>query len=209
MPTVCNITQARSSSLSEGFSSPEREFFSLSEIDSGDLISVFQMLGLVGYFKWLSMMHDSILWDTMELKLMKLAWYTYEIWFEGWWYIGMRFICWWIYVLLTFKLYVQLHDKNLFNLAYLFRLFVCLMCGFLLLRWSSIYWCEQMWELLVVVRVMEISPHSLSWVESRFLEFSFRVVAHVLPCSWSFYVEYCRIFFPICNGIMVCLSFPF
>jgi len=55
MPTMCNLAQARADSLSEGFSLPEREFFSLSEIDSSDL---FQMLGLIGYFKWLSMMHD-------------------------------------------------------------------------------------------------------------------------------------------------------
>jgi len=56
-------------------------------------------------------------------------------------------------------LYVQLHDKNLFTLAYPFYLLVCYMCGFLLLRWSSIYCCEQLWELLVVVRVMKILLH--------------------------------------------------
>jgi len=58
VPNVSNLAQARSGSLNEGFSLPEREFLSLSEIDCGDLISVFQMLLLVGYFKWLSMMHD-------------------------------------------------------------------------------------------------------------------------------------------------------
>ena len=45
--------------------------------------------------------------------------------------------------------------------------FVCSMCGFLLLRWSSIYWCEHMRELPVVIRVMEVPLLSLSWVKSR------------------------------------------
>jgi len=30
-------------------------------------------------------------------------------------------------------------------------LLMCLVCGSLLLWWSSIYWCEQMWEILVIV----------------------------------------------------------
>jgi len=52
---------------------------------------------------------------------------------------------------------MQWYDKSFSTLAYPFCLFVCSMCGFILLRWSSIYWCEQMWELPVVIRVMEIS----------------------------------------------------
>ena len=66
------------------------------------------------------------------------------------------------------------------TLAYPFFLFVYCVCGFLLLRWLSIYWCEQMRELLVVIRVMEISLLSSYWVGSCLSEFSFRVVAHVL-----------------------------
>jgi len=59
---------------------------------------------------------------------------------------------------------MQLYDKTFSTLAYPFCLFVCSMCGFLLLWWSSIYWCEHMWELLVVTRVMEIPLRSYSWV---------------------------------------------
>jgi len=46
---------------------------------------------------------------------------------------------------------------NYFLLWLTFCLFDCYVCGFLTLQWSSIYWCEQMRELPVVVRVMEIS----------------------------------------------------
>jgi len=49
-------------------------------------------------------------------------------------------------------------------------------------------------ELLVVIRVMEIPLLSLSWVRSRLSELSFRVVAHVLPCSWIIYFKYCSTF---------------
>jgi len=45
--------------------------------------------------------------------------------------------------------------KTFFTLAYPFYLLVFILCGFLLLRWSSIYWCEQIWEPLMVIRVME------------------------------------------------------
>jgi len=58
-------------------------------------------------------------------------------------------------------------------LAYPFCLFVCSVCRFLLLRWSSIYWCKQMRELLVVVKKMEIMLLSSSWNESRLSEFFF------------------------------------
>jgi len=50
---------------------------------------------------------------------------------------------------------MQLYGKTFFTLAYPFCLFVCLVCSLLLLWWSSIYWCEQMWQLLMVLRVME------------------------------------------------------
>jgi len=49
--------------------------------------------------------------------------------------------------------YVWLHDKTTFGSSLL--LFVCCMfcmCGSLFLRWSSIYWCEQMWETPVANR---------------------------------------------------------
>jgi len=35
----------------------------------------------------------SILYDTMGLKLMSLAWYAYETWLDGWLYIGIRLVC--------------------------------------------------------------------------------------------------------------------
>jgi len=57
-----------------------------------------------------------------------------------------------------------------------FCLLVFLMCDFLLLRWSSIYWCEQMWEPLVVISVMEIPLLSLSWVGSPYSKFSFKAL---------------------------------
>jgi len=42
----------------------------------------------------------------------------------------------------------------------LLLLLVCvLVCGFLSLQWSSIYWCEKMWELLVVNKEMVIPLH--------------------------------------------------
>jgi len=47
---------------------------------------------------------------------------------------------------------MQLYDKTFSTLAHPFYLFACLMCGFLLLRWSSIYWCGNP---LMVIRVME------------------------------------------------------
>jgi len=36
---------------------------------------------------------------------------------------------------------------------------IAIVCAFLLLRWSSIYWCEQMRELPVVIKVMEVPLH--------------------------------------------------
>jgi len=41
-------------------------------------------------------------------------------------------------------------SKLLFYTSLPFSLLVCFMCGFLLLQWLSIYWCEQMRELLVI-----------------------------------------------------------
>ena len=55
------------------------------------------------------------------------------------------------------------HDKSFSTLDYHFCLFVCSVHGFLFLWWSSIYWCEHMRELLVVIRVMEVSLLSSSW----------------------------------------------
>jgi len=60
------------------------------------------------------------------------------------------------------------------TIAYSFRACLYVLCVvFLLLRWSSIYWCEQMRELPVVIRVMEVSLLSLSWVWFRFPKFPF------------------------------------
>jgi len=42
----------------------------------------------------------------------------------------------------------------IYTLAYPLCLLVCLGMVFFL-QWSSIYWCEQMWKSVVVIRVME------------------------------------------------------
>jgi len=44
--------------------------------------------------------------------------------------------------------------KIIFTLAYPFAC-VCFLVWFFLLQWSSIYWCEQMWKPLVVIKMME------------------------------------------------------
>jgi len=75
--------------------------------------------------------------------------------------------------------------------CFLSRLPFCLcmfyLCGFLFLRWSSIYWCEQMWETLVVNRRMVTPLHSLPGLNSVDLGFSFRAMAHVLSCLWALF----------------------
>jgi len=74
-----------------------------------------------------------------------------------------------------------LYDKLFSVLAYPFCLFDCYVCGSSLLRWSSIYWCEQKREVLVVDKEMMIPLLSfVGW--SPFLRVLFRVVAHVSPC---------------------------
>ena len=54
---------------------------------------------------------------------------------------------------------------NYFTLAYLVCLSGCLVCGSSLLRWSSIYWWEQMREVLAVNRrtVTPLLSH-LGWI---------------------------------------------
>ena len=68
---------------------------------------------------------------------------------------------------------------NCFTLAYPICLSGCLVCGSSLLRWSSIYWWEHMWEVLAVNRgtVTPLLSH-LGWI--LFSRFSFKATAHVL-----------------------------
>jgi len=95
------------------------------------------------------------------------------------------------------------------TLAYVFWLFVCSVCGFLFLWWSSIYWWEQMWELLVVIKVMEIPLHSLSSIRPCFLLSSllgpypmyFLALGALILILLNF-------FLCVFIGIVVCLSFP-
>jgi len=101
-----------------------------------------------------------------------------------------------------------LRDKTIFfSLAY--PSVVCCMsclCGFLFLRWSSIYWCEQMWEILVVNREMAIPPRNyLGWM--LFIWFSFfglRPMYHLILGFHWFTVNFLLYFV---SGIVVCLGF--
>jgi len=80
--------------------------------------------------------------------------------------------------------------KHFSTIAYPFCLFVCFMCGFLFLWWSSTCWCQQMWELLVVVRVMKTPL--LSFGLDFAIQVSFKVVTHVFVCLLDNYFGYCR-----------------
>jgi len=57
-------------------------------------------------------------------------------------------IGWHIFVGLRNSMYR--YDKSFYTLAYFFACLVALYVVLLLLRWSSIYWCEHMREVLVV-----------------------------------------------------------
>jgi len=50
-----------------------------------------------------------------------------------------------------------------------FACLIALFVAFLLLRWSSIYWWEQMWEVLVVNGRETIPLHSLLGLDFMFL----------------------------------------
>jgi len=52
-----------------------------------------------------------------------------------------------------------LHDENLFGSILPFVCLIALYVVLLPLRWSSIYWWEQMWEVLVVNRGEMILLH--------------------------------------------------
>ena len=71
-----------------------------------------------------------------------------------------------------YKIVCNCMIKRFSTLAYPLCLFVCSVCGFLFLRWSSIYWWEHMRELPVVVRLMEIPLLSLFRVESSYFRVS-------------------------------------
>ena len=103
---------------------------------------------------------------------------------------------------------MQLYDKTFFTLTYPFCFVVCIFCGFLILRWSSIYWCEQMWELLVVIRVMETSLHNLSWVGFPCSKFSFKPLWPMYYLApWACILDTVELLSRFVNGIVVCLVF--
>jgi len=75
------------------------------------------------------------------------------------WLKGHNMLGWYMFIGLW--RYIWLHDKNLFGSSLPFACLIALYVVLLLLRWSSIYWWEQMREVLVVNRGEMISPHSL------------------------------------------------
>jgi len=74
VPSICSLAQAKAGSLSEGFLSPERELFSLSEIDLSVYVRVSHdwMMGALN-----SLSYDAIyaLYDILGLELIR--WYDY------------------------------------------------------------------------------------------------------------------------------------
>jgi len=84
---------------------------------------------------------------------------------------------------------MQSYDKIIFYSSLPFLLVCVPVCDFLLLRWSSIYWCEQMREPPVVIRVMEVPLHSLSGLDSAHLSF--------LLALWPIYCLVIELYFEI------------
>jgi len=113
----------------------------------------------------------------------------------------------WIYVCLTFKPYVQLHDKTLFTLAYLLCLLVCLCVAF--------SFCDD--HQFIDVSKCENSSWSSGWWRFRYVAY-LGLDRHVpstllelwpmyLPCSLSMLLDTLKLLFCLVKGIMVCLVF--
>jgi len=102
---------------------------------------------------------------------------------------------------------MYLYDKLFYTLAYPFACLVALYVVLLILRWSSIYWCEQMRETLVVNREVMVLLRSPPGLDSTVLDF----VIGPWPMYWLillnlnwFTVEPCILF---CFDIVVCLKY--
>ena len=90
----------------------------------------------------------------------------------------LRVITWLVNVgILVYEIVCNCMIKCSSTLAYIFCLLYVMCVWFSLLRWSLIYWWMQMWELLVVIRVMDTLL--LSFGLDFVVQVSFRVVAHV------------------------------
>ena len=91
----CNLAQAKSGSLSDGFLLPKQELLLLGEINNVDWISVcFLMFGWCVTLQSHVRCLVCIIYDTMGMELMSLVWSC--IWnMIGWLvvYIGMRLVC--------------------------------------------------------------------------------------------------------------------
>ena len=83
---------------------------------------------------------------------------------------------WHIFVGMWNNMY--LYDKPIYTLAYPFSCLIALCVVLLLLRWSSIYWCEQMRGTPVVNKEVMVPLLSL-WTGFCFWVF-FRAMAYVL-----------------------------
>jgi len=116
-------------------------------------------------------------------------------WVLVYWLEGHNMIGWCMYIWLWNC--IQLYDKSFFALAYPFVWCVFYGVVFLSLRWSSIYWCEQMREILVVNREMVVPLLSL-WNGFRFWALLLGLWPHVLPGLWALFLEYCRYVFIFC-----------
>jgi len=104
-----------------------------------------------------------------------------------------------------FSMYI--YDKLFYTLAYPFACLVALYVVLLFLRWSSIYWCEQMREVLEVNREGMIPLHSLPGLDFLLFGLFPRAMAHVLFWPLVYYqllLNPCTYFY---IGILVCL-FP-
>jgi len=120
------------------------------------------------------------------------------------WLEGHNLLGWCMYIGLW--KYIWLHDKTNFgsSLPFYFLLYV-LWCGFLL-QWSSICWCEQRWELPVIIKVMEVPLHSLLGLDLGLLGLSFRAMAPVPLIFRLKILNVDDLYFILCYGIIVCPS---
>ena len=120
------------------------------------------------------------------------------------WLKGHNMLGWYMYVGLW--RYIWLHDKNLVGSSLPFACLIALYVVLLSLRWSSIYWWEQMREVLAVNRGGMIPLHSLHGLDFNFLlGFSLGLWPMYLSVFWFIYI---MLNFLACflSGIMVCLG---
>jgi len=113
-------------------------------------------------------------------------------------------IGWHIFIGLQNSLY--LYDKLFYTLAYPFAYLVALYVVLLLLRWSSIYWCEQMREVLEVNREGMIPLHSLFGLDFCLFGLSSRAMSHVACYFWVIFWITIDSFRYLSIDIVVCPS---